>query len=77
MLINAQLEGRNTTLGNSLNYQISEQSRDIARENKRDSSAMKAIAVLTMVFLPGTFVAVCSPPHVRLLNILESSDVKM
>ena len=61
MLINAQLEGRNTTLGNSLNYQISEQSRDIARESKRDSSAMKAIAVLTMVFLPGTFVAVCSP----------------
>jgi len=61
MLINAQLEGRNTTLGNSLNHQISEQSRDIARESKRDSSAMKAIAVLTMVFLPGTFVAVCSP----------------
>jgi len=30
----------------------------IARESKRDSSAMKAIAVLTMFFLPGTFVAV-------------------
>jgi hypothetical protein len=28
------------------------------RESKRDSSAMKAIAVLTMFFLPGTFVAV-------------------
>ncbi|KAH7400318.1 hypothetical protein BKA64DRAFT_708005 [Cadophora sp. MPI-SDFR-AT-0126] len=58
------LESRNTTLGNSLNYGISEQnyriaeqSRDIARDSKRDPSAMKAIAVLTMVFLPGTFVA--------------------
>ncbi|PMD17120.1 hypothetical protein NA56DRAFT_544014, partial [Hyaloscypha hepaticicola] len=37
---------------------ISSQSRDIARESKRDSSAMKAIALLTMFFLPGTFVAV-------------------
>ncbi|PMD55753.1 uncharacterized protein K444DRAFT_482302, partial [Hyaloscypha bicolor E] len=31
--------------------------RDIARDSKLDSSAMKAIAVLTMVFLPGTFFA--------------------
>ncbi|TAQ88901.1 hypothetical protein B7494_g2778 [Chlorociboria aeruginascens] len=30
---------------------------DIATETKKDSSAMKTIAVLTMVFLPGTFVA--------------------
>jgi len=41
---------------------ISSQSRDIARESKRDSSAMKAIALLTMFFLPGTFIAVCPPP---------------
>jgi uncharacterized membrane protein len=45
---------------------ITEQSRDIAREAKRDSSAMKAIAVLTMFFLPGTFFAVSS-------NSLQSS----
>lgn len=30
----------------------------IASESKKDSSAMKAIAVLTMFFLPGTFLAV-------------------
>jgi hypothetical protein len=30
----------------------------IANASKRDSSAMKALAVVTMVFLPGTFVAV-------------------
>jgi hypothetical protein len=53
-----QLELRNTTTGNKLSARISEQSRDIARETKRDSSAMKAIAVLTMFFLPGTFFAV-------------------
>jgi Mg2+ and Co2+ transporter CorA len=32
--------------------------RQIAIETKRDSSAMKTIAVLGMIFLPGTFVAV-------------------
>ncbi|KAE9376117.1 hypothetical protein N431DRAFT_333189, partial [Stipitochalara longipes BDJ] len=52
-----KLEVRNATLGNKLSARISEQSRDIARESKRDSSAMKAIAVLTMFFLPGTFFA--------------------
>jgi hypothetical protein len=35
--------------------------RDIAIEAKRDSSAMKTIAVLGMFFLPGTFVAVSVP----------------
>ena len=29
----------------------------IARETKADSSAMKTIAAITMVFLPGTFVS--------------------
>jgi len=52
-----QLEGRNTTIGNKLRVRISEQSRDVA---KRDSSAMKVIAVLTMIFLPGTFISVSS-----------------
>jgi hypothetical protein len=37
---------------------LSESSREIAAASKRDSSAMKAIAVLTMVFLPGTYVSV-------------------
>jgi hypothetical protein len=38
----------------------------IANSSKRDSSAMKVLAVVTMLFLPGTFVAVstilASPP---------------
>ncbi|PMD29435.1 hypothetical protein L207DRAFT_538850 [Hyaloscypha variabilis F] len=51
------LEIQNATINNKLNLLISSQSRDIARESKRDSSAMKAIALLTMLFLPGTFVA--------------------
>jgi len=33
-------------------------SRELAAAAKRDSSALKAIAVLTMLFLPGTFIAV-------------------
>lgn len=41
-----------------VNIQLAETSATIARESKKDSSAMKAIAVLTMCFLPGTFLAV-------------------
>ena len=40
---------------------IARDSRTLAQESKKDSSSMKTIAVVTMVFLPGTFVAVsCS-----------------
>ena len=38
--------------------EIAEDSRQIAEETKRDSTSMKAIAMLTMVFLPATFAAV-------------------
>jgi hypothetical protein len=31
---------------------------EVARETKRDSSAMKSIGLLTMVFLPATAIAV-------------------
>jgi hypothetical protein len=44
----------------------------IATEGKRDSSSMKTIAAVTMVFLPGTFVAVRI--HLRLLFILFTSQ---
>ena len=37
---------------------ISTNSRQIAAASRRDSSAMKGIALLTMVFLPGTYAAV-------------------
>jgi hypothetical protein len=33
----------------------------LAVSMKRDSTSMNAIAALTMVFLPGTFIAVSSP----------------
>lgn len=39
---------------------VAEESSRIAEATKRDSAAMKSIALLTMVFLPPTFVAVSS-----------------
>ena len=39
------------------NIKIASASANIAQESKRDSAAMKTIAVLTTVFLPATFVA--------------------
>lgn len=41
-----------------LNLEAARQSVIIASETRRDSSSMKSIAVLTMAFFPGTFVAV-------------------
>ena len=45
--------------------QLAEQNReeavvmaDIARETRKDSFAMKTIAIVTMVYLPGAFVSV-------------------
>jgi hypothetical protein len=50
---------------NQANQQIAVQSLDLAESSrhigagaKRDSSAMKAIAALAMVFLPGTYISV-------------------
>jgi hypothetical protein len=45
-----------------VNSKIAYTSAMIATESKKDSSAMKAIAVLTMFFLPGTFLAVSTLP---------------
>jgi Mg2+ and Co2+ transporter CorA len=36
----------------------SEVIRNIAIENKKDGASMKTIAILGMIFLPGTFLAV-------------------
>lgn len=44
--------------GNMINIALAADSKQIAMATKRDSSAMKTIALLTMIFLPGTFVAV-------------------
>lgn len=40
------------------NIEIGKDTKEVAAASKRDSSAMKTIAVLTMIFLPGTFVSV-------------------
>ncbi|GAB1310630.1 Magnesium transport protein CorA [Madurella fahalii] len=39
---------------------------EIARETRRDSSAMKSISLLTMVFLPGTAIATVMAPFTRI-----------
>ena len=44
--------------GNMITIALAADSKEIAMATKKDSSAMKAIALLTMIFLPGTFVAV-------------------
>ena len=42
-----------------VNISVAEDSKRIAAAAKRDSLAMKTVSMLTLVFLPGTFVAVC------------------
>jgi len=41
-----------------VNISLAKDSREIAAASKQDSSAMKIIAMLTTLFLPGTFIAV-------------------
>ncbi|KAK4225314.1 hypothetical protein QBC38DRAFT_483401 [Podospora fimiseda] len=55
-----QMEAINNHLAhtsNEINRSLAESSRKIAIQTQRDSSAMKSIAVLTMTFLPATFIA--------------------
>ena len=47
---------------NRNNIEIARLTKDIAQESRKDSSSMITIAVLTMLFLPGTFVSVSSDP---------------
>ena len=44
-----------------VNILVAAQSANIAMDTRKDSIAMKTIAGITMVFLPGTFVAVSGP----------------
>jgi hypothetical protein len=44
----------------TVKIELAKDSKEIAAASKRDSSAMKIVAVLTTVFLPGTFMAVSS-----------------
>lgn len=56
-----------------VNIALAESSALIARETRRDSEAMKTIAVLTMFFLPGTFLAVCVHPFLLWQHISSSA----
>jgi hypothetical protein len=42
-----------------INYTMAEGTAEIALSSKRDGSAMKAIALISVIFLPPTFLAVC------------------
>lgn len=44
-----------------LNIEVARDSKVIALASSRDSTAMKTVALLTITFLPGTFVAVSRP----------------
>ena len=50
----------------SQNIKIADASRALAEATKRDSTSMKALAVVTMCFLPGTFLAVRAHPSLPL-----------
>jgi Mg2+ and Co2+ transporter CorA len=41
-----------------VNIRLQEDTSNIAIENKKDGASMKTIAILGMIFLPGTFLAV-------------------
>ena len=47
---------------NKINIEIANTSKKIAEATLRDSSSMKTIATMTMIFLPGTFVSVGHVP---------------
>lgn len=49
-----------TQKDSKVNIKLAATSATIAKETKKDGSAMKTIAILTMCFLPGTFLAVSS-----------------
>ncbi|KAF1815705.1 hypothetical protein P152DRAFT_455421 [Eremomyces bilateralis CBS 781.70] len=55
--VNDRVQSQTTFLLNSSLHNQTDYTAAIALETKKDSSAMKAIAALTIVFLPGTFVA--------------------
>ena len=54
-----------------VNISLAKDSREIAAASKQDSSAMKIIAMLTTLFLPGTFMAVSLP--IRYLLAIDAS----
>jgi hypothetical protein len=56
-----------------VNIGLAKDSKEIAAASKRDSSAMKIVAVLTTAFLPGTFMAVSCKTHPTNNNLIDLS----
>ncbi|RYN25189.1 hypothetical protein AA0114_g12719 [Alternaria tenuissima] len=66
---NTELQHRNRMLDRmNVYFQVlySLMQQEVARETKRDSSAMKSIALLTMIFLPATAIATVISPFINL-----------
>ncbi|KIV93304.1 hypothetical protein PV10_04528 [Exophiala mesophila] len=57
------------------NIRIANDTQILARESKRDSTAMKAIAFVTMIFLPGTFLSSVFSMNLFEWDAPHSSDV--
>lgn len=57
------------------NIRIANDTQILARESKRDSTAMKAIAFVTMIFLPGTFLSSVFSMDLFTWNAPHDSDV--
>jgi DNA-binding IclR family transcriptional regulator len=55
-----QAESRANVRLAAQNQEIAELTAELAQRTQRDSAAMITIAAVTMFFLPGTFVAVCT-----------------
>lgn len=51
---------------NKVNISVAEDSKKIAAAAMRDSSAMKTVSMLTLIFLPPTYVAVCVDMNILL-----------
>jgi Mg2+ and Co2+ transporter CorA len=69
---------REQELGRQLtkaSLQLGEATRQIAEDSKRDSTSMKAIAAVTMFFLPGTFVASLFAMPIFSWNATTGDDV--
>jgi len=54
----SQRDNRLTQRMNEQNMRLTEASVSIAQTSKADSSAMKTLAIVSTLFLPGTFVSV-------------------
>ncbi|KAH7144415.1 hypothetical protein B0J13DRAFT_44321 [Dactylonectria estremocensis] len=53
----SRIQAQQTTIDNLISITIARNSQISAQEGLRDSRSMKTIAIVTLVFLPGTFVA--------------------